>query len=310
MGSHNLSLHRTQKAGPVSSALGEAVMKKFLLNNLWWVTFILALVFLISHAFSLDKIIVDNTSIILLLLILISPFISTIKKIKFGDFEAEIDPAEVRRVKENAEAGLADRNEKDISKNPAMRSATESILSLSYSDPVLALAKLRMEIEKIVSKLHKNILKIGGSKRPIALNRMIIELMQNEMLSPEIAHPLREIVSICNRAIHGEDIRSKDVETIIETGTNLLEVLNFESKSIALGENPESTVIDQSTVDDYLQVRYRLTTIIPYAEDPPIKNVRILNQEGLDSFFEGYEQFAEFVVDLRRIDEERSQPAL
>ena len=42
---------------------------------------------------------------------------------------------------------------------------------------------------------------------------------------------------------------------------------------------------------------------ISHVEDPPVQNVRILNQEGLDSFFEGYDQFAEFVVDLRRIEE-------
>jgi len=130
---------------------------------------------------------------------------------------------------------------------------------------------------------------------------MIIDLMRSELLSPDIAHPLREVVSICNRAVHGEDIRSKDAESIIDTGSYLLEMLYFKSKSIALGEEPESSIIDQSTLDEYRQVRYRLTTVIPYSEDPPVQNVRILDQEGLDSFFEGYDQFTEFVVDLRRI---------
>jgi len=83
-------------------------MKKFLINNLWWVTLLLALVFLVSHALAFDKIKVDNTTIILLLVILISPFISAIKKIKFGDFEAEIDPKEVRRIKEDVEAKMAE----------------------------------------------------------------------------------------------------------------------------------------------------------------------------------------------------------
>ena len=205
-------------------------MKKFLINNLWWVTFLLALAFLVSHAFSLDKIKVDNTTIILLLLILISPFVSAIKKIKFGDFEAEIDPKEVRRVKEDVEAGLAEHIEDDVPPSPAIRSTVEAIKTLSNDDPVLALAKLRMEIEKIVSKLHKRIIRIGDRMRIQSLSKMIVDLMRNEMLSSDIAHPLREVVSICNRAIHGEDIRSKDVGTIIETGSNLLELLYYQSK--------------------------------------------------------------------------------
>lgn len=282
-------------------------MKKFLINNFWWITFLLALAFLVSHALSLDKIKVDNTTIILLLVILISPFVSAIKKIKFGDFEAEIDPKEVRRVKEDVEAKMAEHDENAVPASPAIRSTVDAIASLSNDDPVLALAKLRMEIEKIVSKLHHRVIQNSNRKRVQSLNRMIIDLMRSELLSPDIGHPLREVISICNRAIHGEDIRSKDVESIINTGSYLLEMLYFQSKSIALGEETESTVIDPSTVDEYRQVRYRLTTVIPYAEDPPVQNVRVLDQAGLDVFFEGYDQFSEFIVDLRRIDEGSTQ---
>lgn len=263
----------------------------------------LALAFLVSHALSLDKIKVDNTTIILLLVILVSPFVSAIKKIKFGDFEAEIDPKEVRRVKEDVEAKMAEQDEEAVPPSPAMRSTVEAIASLSNDDPVLALAKLRMEIEKIVSKIHHRVLQNSKPKRFQPLSKMIIDLMRNELLSPDIAHPLREVISICNRAVHGEDIRSKDVESIIETGSYLLEMLYFQSKSIALSEESESTIIDPSTLDEYSKGRYRLTTVIPYAEDLPVQNVRILDQEGLDTFFEGYDQFAEFIVDLRRIEE-------
>ena len=126
--------------------------------------------------------------------------------------------------------------------------------------------------------------------------------MQNKLLPPDIVKLLREVISICNRAVHGEDIRSRDVESIIDTGAYLLEMLYFQSKSIVLGEEPESIIIDPSVVDEYRQVRYRLTTVIPYAEDSPVQNVRILDQEGLDAFFEDYDQFAEFIVDLRKIE--------
>jgi hypothetical protein len=239
--------------------------------------------------------------------ILVSPFISAIKKIKFGDFEAEIDPKEVRRVKEDIEAKMAEHDEDSVPSSPAILSTIEAIASLSNDDPVLALAKLRIEIEKIVSKIHYRVLQNSKQKRVQSLSKMIIDLMRNELLSPDIAHPLREVVSICNRAVHGEDIRTKDVASIIETGSYLLEMLYFQSKSIVLGEESESTIIDRSILDEYSKARYRLTTVIPYAEDPPVQNVRILDQEGLDAFLEGYDQFAEFIVDLRRIKEGNAQ---
>ena len=72
-------------------------------RHLWWVTSLLALGMLITHSVPDKNITVDNTSIILLIIIFLSPFISAIKKIKFGDFEAEIDSKEVQKIKADVE---------------------------------------------------------------------------------------------------------------------------------------------------------------------------------------------------------------
>lgn len=280
-------------------------MKRFLINNLWWVTFILAVILLASHSLSLDKLKVDNTTIVLLLVLLVSPFVSAIKKIKFGEFEAEIDPKEVRRVKEEVEARIAEEEIREPP-SPAIR-VTEAIAALAEHDPVLALAKLRIEIEKVVSRLYERIAQRKDPKRPPSLGRMILDLARNDFLSPDIGHPLREVVSICNRAVHGEEIRSEDVESIIDTGKYLLEMLHGQAKSLALGDELESRIIDPSVVEEHRHARYRLTTLIPYAEDTPVQNVRILDQDGLDAFFEGYEEFAEFIIDLTRVDDSGAQ---
>jgi hypothetical protein len=66
---------------------------------------------LAAHTFSLDRIKVDNTSIILLLVILLSPVISAITRIKYGDFEAEIDPKEVQKLKNEVSAHVINANE-------------------------------------------------------------------------------------------------------------------------------------------------------------------------------------------------------
>ncbi len=277
-------------------------MKRFLINNLWWVTFILAIVLLVSHTLSLDKLKVDNTTIVLLLVLLISPFVSAVKKIKFGEFEAEIDPKEVRRVREDVEAKVASEEPREP-RNPAIRATTEAISTLAEDDPVLALAKLRIELEKVILRLHERFSPQKDQRRPRSLGRMITDLSRGEYLSPDIGHSLREVVSICNRAVHGEEIRPQDAESIVDTGAYLLEMLHWQSKSLALGDEPEGKIIDPSVVAEYRHARYQLTTLIPYADEPPVQNVRILDQAGLDAFFDGYEEFAEFVIDLRRVDE-------
>ena len=285
-------------------------MKKFLINNLWWVTFLLALALLASHTFSIDKVKVDNTTIILLLVLLICPFVSAIKRIKFGDFEAEIDPKEVRKIKEDVEAKMAERiGIEESTPSPVIINTIDTISKLSQEDPVLALAKLRMELEKTINKLYQRVMSPPKNKKILSLSRMIVELSKSGLIAPDISHPLREVVSICNRAIHGEEIRQQDAESIINTGSYFLEMLYWLAKSIIPGEEPESTIVDQSVVEGYRQAQYKLTTIIPYAGDSkPLQNIRILSQEGLDDFFEGYEEFAEFVVDLRKIENVSTQP--
>ena len=64
----------------------------FFINNSWWLVSLITFVLLIIHTFSISDIKIDNITLALLLLLLISPFISQIKKIKWGELEAEIDP--------------------------------------------------------------------------------------------------------------------------------------------------------------------------------------------------------------------------
>lgn len=150
-------------------------MKRFLLNHSWWITFILSLILFVSLSLSLDKLKVDNTTIVLLLVILVSPYVTATKKIRFGEFEAEIDPKEVRRVKKDVEATRTEENPKETP-NTAMKATAEAIAALVEDDPVLALAKLRIEIEKVVLRLHDRVAQQKKPKRLYSLGRMIHDL--------------------------------------------------------------------------------------------------------------------------------------
>lgn len=65
----------------------------------------------------------------------------------------------------------------------------------------------------------------------------------------------------------------------------MIELL-IESKSIGIDE-----------VDIYLSSRYRVTTIIPFKENP-VMNVYLLTQEELNDFLKGYNQYAGLLISV------------
>jgi len=108
------------------------------------------------------------------------------------------------------------------------------------------------------------------------------------------------VLSICNRAVHGEDIRPQDAEAIVDAGNSLLERLYWHAREYLL-EPTEQIGINRESLSQYENAKYKLTTIIPYVENP-VQNVRIVTQEGLNEFLEGYHEFAEFIVDIKKIE--------
>jgi hypothetical protein len=187
-------------------------MKRFIVNHVWWITLVLGLGMLLAHTFSFSVVKVDNTSIILLLVIFLSPFISAITKIKYGEFEAEIDPKEVQKIKHEVSAQAVNANEP--AQNPEIEETINGISTLVESDPILALAKLRIELEKGLNRLFRMTHKDDKSKKAAPM-QLIHRLSSKEILPQDIARTTREVMSICNRAIHGEDIRKEELNPLL-----------------------------------------------------------------------------------------------
>jgi len=273
-------------------------MKKFIIANAWWITLVLGLIMLIAHTLSLNVIKVDNTSIILLIVIAISPFISAIKRIKYGEFEAEINPKEIEKIKKEVREQVKDdeRNEKP----PESVSHIRAIQGLVESEPILALAKLRIEIEKVLKKIFRITGLKNRQKRPMSAGQIAYSLAAAEIINKNIAQSIQEVISICNRALHGEDIRIQDAKSIVDVGTSLLSELDINADDLLL-KPIESVEVSQDIVDEYLSAKYRVTTIIPLIEQPK-KEIRILDQEGLDELLEGYNEYAEFIIEVNKIN--------
>ena len=63
----------------------------------------------------------------------------------------------------------------------------------------------------------------------------------------------------------------------------------------------ESKSIGSDEVDIYLSSKYRVTTIIPFKENP-IMNIYLLTKEELNDFLEGYDQYAEFLISVEQAE--------
>ena len=206
--------------------------RKFITTHLWWMVLVTALAMLVGHSFGIKAIVVDNISLILLVIVLVSPFIAAIKKVKFGEFEAEIEPEGVKRVTQQAEKSLPPPRPAAVASQ--ISETTASIRSLADTDPVVALAKLRIRIESRLRRLYQRTNPNGPvGKRPIDLGSIMRELIKREVFDQEFGVALRNITSISNRAIHGKDIRDVDARRIVNTVGELLEFLDFAIREYA-----------------------------------------------------------------------------
>lgn len=274
-------------------------MRQFLLHNISWIVFLVALVLLISHTVGWEQITVDNTTLLLLALLLVSPFIEQLRKIKVGEIEAEIAPIEVEKVKSEVDESLGPEKVPE----PIMlerRSTEDSLLDLLDRDHVLALAKLRMELEKSITRHYQLSTRNVKQRRHMGLNRLVSDLVQSGIFPAQLSGPLREVILLCNRAVHGEYVRPADARSIIDIGIRILDEIDSIFDGF-IAEPKETKPLSQADVNTYRDAKYRVKTVVPLVENP-VLNVRILDQDGLDKLLEGYDEYAEFLVSIEKIE--------
>jgi hypothetical protein len=216
--------------------------------------------------------------------------------IRFGEFEAEIAPKEVAAVVAKASSDLPASQSQDLPKNVK----SSQILDLVRQDPQMGLAKLRIDIEQVLRALHR----IGSpgetSKRMPPLSRIISDLERSGNLSRDVAASLKAVLSIANRAVHGELVTAESAEMLSSLGVRLIEEL-WDIYKEKISEPSKSVPIDNAYLETLRSSQYRVITAIPYTKKP-VMNLRVLDQEGLDEFLEGYDEFAEFLVSIEPID--------
>lgn len=182
-----------------------------IIHYLHWLVGII-LIFL--HGFFPKQFVIDNF-IILIYFISSIPFIAQyMKKVKFPGAEFEFKE-EIRKTEKLLHlSGTAKvRTEANASLTVVKSKALDNARKLLDSDPVLALAALRIEIEKslkvIANKLDLPI------KEKRSITEIIVNLNRKEIFSYEQVKILRKIIQMCNKAIHGAVISKGEAKEII-----------------------------------------------------------------------------------------------
>lgn len=90
---------------------------------------------------------------------------------------------------------------------------------IAVSNPVLALASLRIELEKSLKKLAE----YGGIKNnPRGIRYLTNDLFQNQLISQQEKSALDDMVDTLNRAVHGDELDYRATQWVIETGPKIL----------------------------------------------------------------------------------------
>lgn len=270
-----------------TATLRRAVSKAWL-PFLW----LLVLALLGAHVLNVAAIRTDSTAVLLVVLLALLPQVARLRRMRFMDLEAEIDPQEVRELVATTRAATA------TADLPPQESRSHPLPyeELLDRDPNLALAQMRMDIEGALIAVAKNAGLEIENRSAVYVARY---LSHNGVLSHDQYVAVQDVVSVCNRAIHGALVDRDTASDVVDAGIFLLRRLEAE-----LDIHPsEQVVIEHDEVDRAVAASYRVETIVPLVEHPRRQTYR-MTQEQLDRFLNGYEEYGEFLVRIEPIGPE------
>lgn len=157
----------------------------------------------------------DTATTSLLIILLLPWIIPFLKSLELpGGFKAEFNQEKIEKIEKRAEeAGLISEEEPNI-KYPFQQ----------VSDPNLALAGLRLEIEKKLKEIAKsNDIPI---KDTIALRNVLELLNERQILSSNERSVIVELTYLLNKAVHGAHVDKSSAHWAMSIGPKILEALD------------------------------------------------------------------------------------
>jgi hypothetical protein len=283
-------------------------------ERVWIVGIVVAIALAVTHMFWSSDVRIDGVTIALLAVVLLSPYLSLMRRIRFGEFEAEIAPRDIREVRQRVEEASSTESARQQDQEPPpsshsrhVESVLDDLLRVLDTDPALALAKLRIEIERLLEQIYLIAASPEESARPPAgVTGFLRALSRKEVIDKPTFDAVASMTRVLNRAVHGASFEREQAADIIDSGASLLDRLNDAYMQVyeRTFQPVEEESIDMQEHDEAWSSRYRVVTIIPLVPRPQ-KRTYILTQDQLDSFLEGYEEYAEYLISIQPESESR-----
>lgn len=171
----------------------------------------LALIHLVWPTLAIDA--VTLALLVIALLPWLAPIFKSLEfpggwKVQFQDLQNAAERAD--------KAGL-------LAAQPAPPPAEFTFQQLAESDPNLALAGLRIEIEKRLNTLAE---KHGIEPRGRGLGQLLRLLTQKQALTPEASSTLADMTGLLNSAVHGASVDPRASNWAISVGPRVLKALD------------------------------------------------------------------------------------
>jgi hypothetical protein len=201
---------------------------------------IVGLILIVIHGLIPSLFVVDGITILILFIIAIPILANFLKKAKLFGAEFEFKDA-ITATEKLVELSIKNAIEsKKTDKSPYKPQFAvfdlSSVKELIGSDRVLALAALRIEIEK---KLRLAANQYGIPPRDNKTTIKLLQfLMQKGVFPTEQIEAIRHIQRMCNEAIHGFEVSQAEAEKIVELADKLNESFSI-GYSINFSPNPD-----------------------------------------------------------------------
>ena len=175
---------------------------------------IVGIILIFLHGFFPNQFTIDNFTILIYIIISIPSIAQFMKEVKFLGAKF-IFKEEIRKTEKliNVFGTAKLKTELNASLTVVKSKALDNARKLLESDPVLALAALRIEIEKNLKAIAKKLDLPIKEKRSIT--EIIVNLNRKKIFSHEQVLVLRKIIQMCNKAIHGAVISKSEAKEII-----------------------------------------------------------------------------------------------
>lgn len=122
---------------------------------------------------------------------------------------------------EIVDAEVVEKRSEAVYANPPWEPTSDT---LALHDPSLALAKLRIDIERELRRLaYKN--DLPSDARRLAIPRLLQVLAEKKVVSGQLVAAVNSILPVCNEAIHGGDIPRETALSVLSVGADVLSLL-------------------------------------------------------------------------------------